>query len=76
MPAFGKRLGRRQIDDLVAYVMAVSGGISPEEGSAAALGLERAKRPPVWMEVSAWHETATWASIWTSRKLAMPVGWR
>jgi mono/diheme cytochrome c family protein len=41
MPAFGKRLGRRQIDDLVAYVMAVSGGISPEEGSAAALGLER-----------------------------------
>lgn len=42
MPAFGERLGRRQIEDLVAYVMAVSGTDAPEEGSAAARGLERA----------------------------------
>jgi mono/diheme cytochrome c family protein len=41
MPAFGKRLGRRQIDDLVAYVMAVSGTDAPLEGSSAALGLAR-----------------------------------
>jgi len=42
MPAFGGRLGRRQIEDLVAYVMAVSGTHAPPEGSAAARGLERA----------------------------------
>lgn len=42
MPAFGGRLGRRQIEDLVAYVMAVSGTDAPPEGSAAARGLERA----------------------------------
>lgn len=41
MPAFGDRLGRRQIEDLVAYVMAVSGTDAPPEGSAAARGLER-----------------------------------
>ncbi len=43
MPAFGKRLGRRQIDDLVAYVMAVSGTDRPADGSDAARGLERVR---------------------------------
>jgi len=41
MPAFGHRLGRRQIEDLVAYVMAASGTDAPPDGSAAARGLQR-----------------------------------
>jgi len=41
MPAFRNRLRGRDLDDLVAYVMAVSGNPEPED-SLAALGLERA----------------------------------
>jgi mono/diheme cytochrome c family protein len=42
MPAFGRRLTERQIEDLSAYVMAVSGSHSPTDSLAAA-GLERAE---------------------------------
>jgi mono/diheme cytochrome c family protein len=42
MPAFERRLGPRQIDDLVAYVAAVSGTPEPED-SLAVRGLERAE---------------------------------
>jgi mono/diheme cytochrome c family protein len=42
MPAFGRRLGERQIEDLSAYVMAVSGMAKPPD-SLAAHGLERAE---------------------------------
>lgn len=41
MPAFKDRISESRIDDLVAYVMAVSGTSAPED-SAAAHGLERA----------------------------------
>ena len=41
MPAFGRRLERRQIDDLVAFVRASSGSPEPEDSLAAA-GLARA----------------------------------
>lgn len=41
MPAFGRRLDARAIDDLVAYVMAV-GGVPEPDDSLAARGLERA----------------------------------
>ena len=41
MPAFGKRLNARQIDDLVAFVMATSGEEAPEDSLALA-GRERA----------------------------------
>src|SRR5262245_40869418 len=41
MPAFGRRLDRRQIDDLVAFVRATSGSPEPTD-SLAAYGLERA----------------------------------
>lgn len=41
MPAFGKRLGSRQIDDLVAFVLAVSGEGAPEDSLSAA-GHDRA----------------------------------
>ena len=42
MPAFGKRLAPRQVDDLVAYVLAMAG---PEiEDSLARRGLERAEK--------------------------------
>jgi len=40
MPAFGRRLSARQIDDLVAYVMAVNGKPEPED-TLAARGRER-----------------------------------
>lgn len=42
MPAFERRLSEREIDDLVAFVMAVSGQPEPDD-SLAARGLERAK---------------------------------
>jgi mono/diheme cytochrome c family protein len=42
MPAFGKRLSKPQIEDLVEFVMAASGAYSPED-SLAARGLERAE---------------------------------
>lgn len=42
MPAFGERLSAAQIDDLVAYVMAASGAIAPDD-SLAAHGLARAE---------------------------------
>jgi mono/diheme cytochrome c family protein len=42
MPAFGRRLGDRQIDDLVAFVMAVQGMPEPED-SLARRGLERSE---------------------------------
>jgi len=42
MPAFGKRLKERQVEDLVAYVMAMSGMPEPED-SKSAHGLERAQ---------------------------------
>jgi mono/diheme cytochrome c family protein len=43
MPAFGKRFGPRELDDLVAFVEAVSGTPAPAEGDTlASLGLERA----------------------------------
>jgi mono/diheme cytochrome c family protein len=43
MPAFGRRLGRRQIDDLVAFVQVMSGTPAPaEEESLAIQGLMRA----------------------------------
>ena len=41
MPAFGKRLSRKQIDDLAEFVMAVSGEPAPED-SAALRGRDRA----------------------------------
>jgi mono/diheme cytochrome c family protein len=41
MPAFKRRLSERQIDDLVAYVLAMSGAPEPSD-SLAARGLERA----------------------------------
>ena len=46
MPAFGARLGRREIDDLVAFVEVESGMNGPEAGedTVAARGLERAER--------------------------------
>jgi mono/diheme cytochrome c family protein len=43
MPAFKNRLGEREIDDLVAFVVATSGSPEPEpEDTLAALGLQRA----------------------------------
>jgi mono/diheme cytochrome c family protein len=42
MPAFKRRLSAEQIDDLVAYVMAMSGSPEPED-ALAARGLERAE---------------------------------
>ena len=42
MPAFGKRLKTREIDDLVAFVMAASGEHAPEDSLALA-GLDRAR---------------------------------
>jgi mono/diheme cytochrome c family protein len=42
MPAFGRRLGEREIDDLTAYVVAVSGMADPTD-SLPALGRERAE---------------------------------
>ena len=42
MPAYGKRLSKRQIDDLVAFVMAAAGEPSPED-SLAAYGRDRAE---------------------------------
>ena len=42
MPAFGRRLGPRQIDDLVAFVEAAGGRPEPED-SLAARGLERSR---------------------------------
>jgi mono/diheme cytochrome c family protein len=42
MPAFKRRLSERDMDDLVAYVMAASGMIEPED-SLGALGLRRAE---------------------------------
>jgi len=41
MPAFGKRLTRREIDDLVTFVLAAAGEPAPEDSLPAA-GLERA----------------------------------
>jgi len=41
MPAFGKRLDAHQIDDLVAYVLVMSGTPDPEGDSLAAHGLAR-----------------------------------
>jgi len=41
MPAYGKRLTSREIEDLVAFVLAVAGEPAPEDSLAAA-GLERA----------------------------------
>jgi mono/diheme cytochrome c family protein len=41
MPAFGSRLSSRELDDLVAYVLAVHGAPAPADSQAAA-GLERA----------------------------------
>jgi mono/diheme cytochrome c family protein len=41
MPAFKRRLSERDIDDLVAYVMAASGMTEPED-SLASRGLQRA----------------------------------
>jgi mono/diheme cytochrome c family protein len=43
MPGFRRRLEKRQIEDLVAYVMAVSGMPAPPESSLAAHGLARAE---------------------------------
>lgn len=42
MPAFGRRLTTSQIDDLVAYVMAVSGEVAPDD-SLALHGRDRAE---------------------------------
>ena len=42
MPAFGKRLGARDIDDLVAFVEVMSGVPAPAGDSLASDGLERA----------------------------------
>jgi mono/diheme cytochrome c family protein len=45
MPAFGNRFGSREIEDLVAFVEAVSGTPAPAEGDTlASLGLERASK--------------------------------
>ena len=45
MPAFGTRLGRREIDDLVAFVEVMSGVPAPPSGdSLASRGLERAEK--------------------------------
>jgi mono/diheme cytochrome c family protein len=43
MPAFGKRLSARELDELVAFVMASSGSPEPSDSLAKA-GLERAER--------------------------------
>jgi mono/diheme cytochrome c family protein len=41
MPSFGKRLTKREVDDLVAFVLAAAGEPAPEDSLPAA-GLERA----------------------------------